>query len=301
MSKDVTPVNNRYDFVYLFDCKDGNPNGDPDMANTPRFDPETFQGLVSDVCLKRKIRDYVRVAAQDDPKLASDRYMIYVQQGTSLEEQQRMPYEQIEGLKGKALKSKTDKKDVEIARDWMCEHFFDIRSFGAVMSVTDFNCGQVRGPIQITFARSVDRILATEHGITRVAYTTQAKHDATSAQTEMGNKNTIAYGLYVAHGFINPYLAEQTGFNEADLTLLWRALQNMFDLDRSAARGLMACRGLKVFKHESKLGNHPAHKLFERIRIALITDVETPRSFDDYMVFVDKDKMPQGIQFIDMA
>lgn len=301
MSNDATPVNNRYDFVYLFDCKDGNPNGDPDMANTPRFDPETFQGLVSDVCLKRKIRDYISVASAELPDPQQERYNIYVQQGTSLEHQQKMPYEKLAALNGKAQKSKTAKEDVETARAWMCEHFFDIRTFGAVMSVTDFNCGQVRGPIQITFARSVDRILATEHGITRVAYTTQAKHDATSAQTEMGNKNTIAYGLYVAHGFINPYLAEQTGFNDADLALFWRALQNMFDLDRSAARGLMACRGLKVFKHESKLGNHPAHKLFERISVVRKEGIETPRSFDDYTVMVNEDALPQGIQFIDMA
>jgi len=301
MSNDVAPVGNRFDFVYLFDCKDGNPNGDPDMANTPRFDPETFQGLVSDVCLKRKVRDYVSVAAHELPESVKGLYNIYVQQGTSLEKQQQMPYIEVEGLKGKAQKSKTDKDDIETARAWMCKHFFDIRAFGAVMSTTDYNCGQVRGPIQVTFARSIDRIMATEHGITRVAYTTQAKHEATSAQTEMGNKHTIAYGLYIAHGFINPYLAEQTGFSEADLTLFWRALQNMFDIDRSAARGLMACRGLKVFKHESKLGNHPAQRLFERVSINRRDGVETPRSFSDYTVSVDLGAMPQGVEFIDMA
>jgi len=287
-------IANRYDFVYLFDCKDGNPNGDPDMANTPRFDPETFQGIVTDVCLKRKIRDYVFVL-KSQGGTPEPGYDVFVLQGHSLESRQRMPFDSLKELEGKAQANKTNRGDVDKARGWMCQNFFDVRAFGAVMSTTDFNCGQVRGPIQVTFARSVDRILATEHGITRVAYTTEKKTQSTAAQTEMGSKHTIAYGLYRAHGFVSPHLADSpngTGFTEADLGVLWQALINMFDLDHSASRGLMACRGLWVFKHDSKLGNGPAHKLFETITAKAQKD--SPREFTDYEITAPADGAVPG-------
>jgi len=290
-------ISNRYDFAYLFDCKDGNPNGDPDMANTPRFDPETFQGIVSDVCLKRKIRDYIFTLKSQSGQPESG-YDIYVLQGNSLESRQCMPFSKLPELKDKAKGNKTERKDIDAARAWMCRQFFDIRAFGAVMSTTDFNCGQVRGPIQVTFARSIDRVMSTEHGITRVAYTTEEKAKSTSAQTEMGNKHTIAYGLYLAHGFVSPHLAQPpkgTGFTQADLDVLWKALANMFDLDHSASRGLMARRGLYIFKHDSLLGNAPANELFELITVSRKAGVESPRSYSDYEITVNKDKLPTGV------
>lgn len=284
-------LQNRYDFVFLFDCQDGNPNGDPDFDNTPRFDPETFQGLVSDVCLKRKIRDYVAAAQSDQPG-----YQIFVNSATSLETQQQRPYEAL------SLKPEKDNRDqIAKARDWMCANFFDVRAFGAVMSTTSFNCGQVRGPVQITFARSVDRVFSTEHAITRVAYTKEEKRAGTSASTEMGRKHTIAYGLYRAHGFINAQFARQTGFTAADLDLLWKALLNLFDLDRSAARGLMAARGLYVFEHASALGEAPAHRLFDRIAIHKREGVESPRSISDYVISVDDQNLPTGVKLHDLA
>lgn len=295
MSAENGIVDGRCDFVYLFDCKDGNPNGDPDFDNTPRFDPETFQGLVSDVCLKRKVRDYVFALKSEGDKVEKD-YDIFVMSGHSLESRQRMPYDNLKALKDKAKKSKTESADVATARAWMCKNFFDVRAFGAVMSTTDFNCGQVRGPIQFTFARSIDRVLTSEHGITRVAYTTQEKQDSVAASTEMGRKHTIAYGLYRMHGFVNPAFAAQTGFTGADLEVLWQALRNMFDLDRSAARGLMAARRLVVFEHQSKLGNTPAHKLFERVKVARKEGVEAPRSYEDYTVTVDTGALPKGVK-----
>jgi CRISPR-associated protein Csd2 len=290
-------INERYDIVYLFDVQDGNPNGDPDMANTPRFDPETFQGLVSDVALKRKIRDYVYALKSIDGAVEPG-YDIFVLQGHSLESRQRMPYDALGTLSRQAKGAKTSRDAVEAARAWMCENFFDVRAFGAVMSTTEYNCGQVRGPVQVTFARSIDRIFSTEHGITRVAYTTQAKHEGTAAQTEMGNKHTVAYGLYQAHVFVSPYLARGangTGFTEADLGVLREALVNMFDLDRSAARGLMQARGVIAFRHASPLGNAPAHTLLERVRVALRGGVEAPRSMSDYVVTVDEERMPPGV------
>lgn len=295
-------IKNRYDFLYLFDVKDGNPNGDPDMANSPRFDPETFQGLVTDVCLKRKIRDYVFAKKSEEGTPASG-YDVFVLQGHSLENRQRMPYDNLAELKDKAKGSKTGRKEIEIARAWMCRNFFDIRAFGAVMSTTDFNCGQVRGPIQLTFARSLDRVFTSEHAITRVAYTTEEKRASTSANTEMGNKHTLAYGLYVAHGFVNPHLAQPpygTGFSEEDLTILWEALGNMFDLDHSASRGLMTCRGLFIFRHASLLGNAPAHRLFERISVQKKESVESPRRFSEYEISIDKKDFPEGVELIQM-
>lgn len=290
-------VSKRSDFVLLFDVKDGNPNGDPDMANTPRFDPETFQGLVSDVALKRKIRDWVFAKKSEGGK-PENGYDVFVLQGHSLESRQRMPFD---NLKLEAKGNKTGRESIAAARKWMCENFFDVRAFGAVMSTTEFNCGQVRGPVQLTFARSFDRILSTEHGITRVAYTTEEKKQSTSAQTEMGNKHTVAYGLYASHGFINPGLVSEpsgTGFTEADLGLIFEALVNMWDLDRSAARGLMACRGLYVFEHESRLGNAPAHTLFERIRVKRKSGVETPRAFSDYEVAIDDSNLPSNVKLV---
>ena len=282
-------VNRRYDFVYLFDCQDGNPNGDPDFDNAPRFDPETFQGLVSDVCLKRKIRDYVAAA-----KSGESGYEIFVTSGQSLETQQARPYTTL------AMKPEKNSRDqIGKAREWMCGSFFDVRAFGAVMSTTDFNCGQVRGPVQVTFARSIDRVFSTEHGITRVAYTQEKKRLDTTANTEMGRKHTVAYGLYRTHGFINAGFAKQTGFNADDLALLWKALANLFDLDRSAARGLMSARGLYVFEHASALGEAQAQRLFERVTVKKKVDVESPRSFDDYVVTVRSEAMPEGMKLLE--
>ncbi len=285
----MSTVENRYDFVYFFDCQDGNPNGDPDADNSPRFDPETFQGLVSDVCLKRKIRDYVAAA-----KSGVTGYEIFVQSGHSLESKQKQPYDHL-----KIAPKSTKGEDIQKAREWMCQNFFDVRAFGAVMSTTDFNCGQVRGPVQLTFARSIDRVFATEHGITRVAYTKEEKKAATTATTEMGRKHTVAYGLYRTHGFINPVFARQTGFSEDDLNLLWKALENMFDIDHSAARGLMAARALCVFKHRSALGEAPAHKLLELVSARLKEGVVSPRSFHDYAISQpDPASLPEGVELL---
>ena len=287
-------VSRRYDFVYLFDCQDGNPNGDPDFDNTPRFDPESFQGLVSDVCLKRKIRDYA-FAAKSASGSIEPGYDIYVMSGQALESRQKLSYE---NLKFEPDPKGKNKENVEMARQFMCQNFFDVRAFGAVMSVTAFNCGQVRGPVQITFARSIDRIFSTEHSITRVAFTTEQKVKDSGGSTEMGRKHTLAYGLYRTHGFINAQFATKTGFHEGDLELLWKALGNMFDLDRSAARGLMTARGLYVFRHQSGLGEAPAHKLFERIQVKAKDGMESPRSFADYTIDVNADALPAGVDLL---
>lgn len=292
-------VANRYDFVYIFDVRDGNPNGDPDMDNAPRFDPETFQGLVSDVCLKRKVRDYVYALKSAGGKLEPG-YDVFVLQGQSLESRQKLPFDRLPALKEKTGKN-ADRESVRAARDWMCRNFFDVRAFGAVMSTTDFNCGQVRGPAQLTFARSLDRIFSAEHAITRVAYTREEKAQGTTAQTEMGNKHTVAYGLFRAHGFINAHLAADTGFSQADLDVLWQALANMFDLDRSAARGEMACRGLWAFRHPTALGVAPAHKLFERITVRRKPGIEAPRAFSDYDVAVDDRDLPEGVELVRLS
>lgn len=294
----MSTIENRYDFVFLFDCQDGNPNGDPDSDNSPRSDPETFQGLVSDVCLKRKIRDYV-LYAKSDGGATEKGYDIFVLSGSSLELRQQLAYKNLEGQiewKGKD----TSKGDIEKAAQWMCGNFFDVRAFGAVMSTKEFNCGQVRGPVQLTFARSIDRVLSTEHTITRVAYTKEEKRESSTGSTEIGRKHTIAYGLYLAHGYINPVFASKTGFSDNDLALLWKALGNLFELDRSAARGTMAARGLHIFKHDSKLGNAPAQRLFESIQVQKKDGVESPRSFADYTVAIpDASSLPQGITLID--
>lgn len=289
----MSTLQNRYDFVLLFDCQDGNPNGDPDSDNTPRIDPETFQGLVSDVCLKRKIRDYVLYDNSQGEKVRPG-YDVFVLAGNTLESRQRMPFEHLKD-EIKPEGPKTKPADIEKARAWMCKQFFDIRAFGAVMSTTDFNCGQVRGPVQLTFSRSIDRILSTEHTISRQAFT--GEKDVKSGTGTFGRKHTIAYGLYLAHGFINPMFADKTGFSEDDLAMLWKALRNMFDVDRSAARGLMSTRGLYVFKHESKLGNAPAQSLFESISVELKEGVVSPRSFKDYLITTPA-TTPPGVEFI---
>jgi len=291
----MSAIQNRYDFVLLFDCQDGNPNGDPDADNTPRFDPETFQGLVSDVCLKRKVRDYVLYENSSNGSVRQG-YDVFVLAGNTLESRQRMPYEHLkEEIKPEGAKTKPG--DIEKARAWMCKHFYDIRTFGAVMSTTDFNCGQVRGPVQFTFSRSIDRVLTTEHTISRQAFT--GEKDVKSGTGTFGRKHTVAYGLYRMHGFVNPLFADKTGFSEEDLEMLWKALRNLFDLDRSAARGLMATRGLYIFKHASNLGNAPAQSLFETISVKLVDGVESPRSFRDYVVAApDTSKLPEGVELI---
>jgi CRISPR-associated protein Csd2 len=293
----MSTIDHRYDFVFLFDCQDGNPNGDPDSDNSPRFDPETFQGLVSDVCLKRKIRDYVLYAKSDGS--AEPGYGIFVLSGNTLESRQRQPFETLTGDEKIEAKGKDTKpSDIEKARQWMCKNFFDIRAFGAVMSTTEFNCGQVRGPVQLTFARSIDRVLPTEHTISRQAFT--GEKDVKSGTGTLGRKHTIPYGLYLAHGYINPMFAAKTGFSEEDLTLLWKALANLFELDRSAARGTMATRGLYIFKHDSKLGNVQAQRLFESIQVQKRDGMESPRAFADYTVSLPSiDSLPSGITLID--
>ncbi len=280
---------NRHDFVLMFDVTNGNPNGDPDAGNLPRVDPETGLGIVTDVALKRKVRNYVDVLKGDE-----SRYKIYVQQGAILNNQHRRAYDDMDKDPKKATQA-----DIGAAKRWMCENFYDIRTFGAVMS-TEVNAGQVRGPVQLTFGRSVDPILGLDAAITRVALTKpdpkQAADDETARSGTMGRKAYIPYGLYVAHGFFVPSFAEATGFNDEDLELLWQALLNMWDLDRSASRGLTACRGLYVFSHESKLGNAPAHKLLERVQVSRNEGVEAARAFSNYTVNVNRDNLPNGVQ-----
>jgi CRISPR-associated protein Csd2 len=284
-------MNNRYDFVYLFDCKDGNPNGDPDAANSPRIDPQDMHGLVSDVCLKRKIRNFALLA-----KGGKSPFDIFVQQGSVLNDKileghQAVPND-VDGKKKIA-----DRKQVQSARAKMCERFYDVRTFGAVMS-TGSNAGQVRGPVQLTFSRSIDPILPLDLSITRMAVTEAKEADAPN-QT-MGRKNLIPYGLYRCHGFISAHLAEQTGFSDDDLALFWQALSQMFDHDRSAARGTMSPQKLVVFKHQSMLGNAPAHKLFERVTVQRKSGVAVGRSFADYEVVVNKTGLPRGIEMTEL-
>ncbi len=285
-------IDKRYDFVLLFDVINGNPNGDPDAGNAPRIDPETGHGLVTDVCIKRKIRNCITLMKHQkgEPEPGFD---IYIKERAVLNLQHKRAY--------KALELDEKKKGAaEEARGWMCENFFDIRMFGAVMT-TGVNCGQVRGPVQFAFARSLDPIVSLEQSITRMAVTTEADAAKQSEKQEgagrtMGRKEIVPYGLYRAHGFISPFLADDTGFNETDLELLWQALSMMFEHDHSAARGEMATRGLIVFEHESKLGNAPAHRLFDQIKITRKAEDRPPRSFEDYEVRIDQDNLPEGIQ-----
>ena len=277
----MSEIKNRIDFVYMFDVQDGNPNGDPDAGNLPRVDAETGMGLVTDVCLKRKVRNYVQVA-----KNLGDGYDIFIKEKAVLNTLIDKAHDDAE------VKSAKDK--TEAARRFMCKNYFDIRTFGAVMS-TGKNAGQVRGPIQLTFARSVDPVETSEHSITRMAVATEKEADKQEGGNRtMGRKATVPYGLYVCHGFISANLARQTGFSEDDLALFWEALKNMFDIDRSAARGLMSAQKLIVFKHDSMLGNVPANKLFDLVTVTKICD-GAPRSFKDYSVTIDKDNVPSGI------
>lgn len=286
-------IKNRYEFVILFDVENGNPNGDPDAGNMPRIDPETGHGLVTDVCLKRKIRSYVETLKED-----AAGYRIYIKDGVPLNRSDNEAYIALD-VDEKTIKE-AKKKDPDIdtrLRDWMCANFFDIRTFGAVMTTfvkSALNCGQVRGPVQLGFARSVDPILPQEVTITRVAITTEA--DAEKKGTEMGRKYIIPYGLYRCEGYVSANLARKvTGFSEEDLQLLWQAILNMFEHDHSAARGKMAVRALIVFRHDSELGNAPAYKLFETVRAELREGVSAPRGYQDYTVTVDEQALPTGV------
>ena len=296
MTNVLTNVAQRHDFVMFFDVTDGNPNGDPDAGNLPRVDPETMQGLVTDVALKRKVRDFVDALKGDEA-----RHKIYIQSdGEALNTKNQRAYD-AEGIKSTGTKQK--REDVDKTRIWMCNNFFDIRTFGAVMT-TGVNCGQVRGPIQMTFARSIDPIIPMDITITRVAVTKaedaevvsgEQEGSMTGKQTEMGRKAIVPYGLYRVHGFFNPHFAQKTGFDSADLGLFWQALQFMWDFDRSASRGLMACRGLYIFSHETALGNESAHRLFERISCSRRNENIPARTFGDYDVNVDESLLPKGV------
>lgn len=290
------PIRNRYDFVVLFDVENGNPNGDPDAGNMPRIDPETGLGLVTDVCLKRKIRNYVEMVKEDAPG-----YGIYIKENVPLNRSDRSAITSV-GLDPedeKALKkARKDDPDLDLRlRDYMCRNFFDVRTFGAVMTTfvkANLNCGQVRGPVQLGFARSVDPIIPQEVTITRVAITTEA--DAEKKGTEMGRKYIVPYGLYRVEGFVSANLARRvTGFSQEDLELLWQAILNMFEHDHSAARGKMAVRELIVFEHESELGNAPAYKLFEAVKVSRVDPAAPPRSYADYVVDVDTSAIPEGV------
>jgi CRISPR-associated protein Csd2 len=311
----MTTLSNRYDFVFLFDVTNGNPNGDPDAGNLPRLDPETNQGLVTDVCLKRKIRNYAELAKGGDP-----RYAIYVQEGAILNEQHRKAYlaERPDDKKAATDKKLSPQSDDEMKRlrQFMCDNFFDVRSFGAVMS-TGVNCGQVRGPVQLSFARSLESIVPLEISITRMAATNEAekkKNEEASSEDErtenrtMGRKHIVPYGLYRAHGFVSAKLAERTGFSADDLSFLWDALKNMFEHDRSAARGEMAARKLVAFEHSCALGKAPAHELFDRVVIERANDggvypigdkrldnLPPSRRFSDYRVTIGRENLPDGV------
>lgn len=296
MSNNGTPVP-RCEFVLLFDVRNGNPNGDPDAGNAPRIDPETGHGLVSDVCLKRKIRNYISLARSGDNGSPEKGYDIYVEERSILENKHKDAYAALE-----LDPEKPEPGAEEKARRWMCQTFFDVRMFGAVMSLK-VNAGQVRGPVQMAFAQSIDPIVSLEQSITRMAVATQKEADEqekrqSGQRRTMGRKEIVPYALYRCHGFINPFLAKQTGFSEADLELLWKALIQMFELDRSAARGEMATRKLLVFEHASPLGSAPAHELLESVKVRLKDDVREAglpaRAFDDYCVDF-KTEMPDGV------
>ena len=316
----MTILSRRHVFVLIFDVTNGNPNGDPDAGNLPRLDPETNHGWVSDVSLKRKIRNYVELAHEGEAG-----HHIYVQEGAILNERHRLAYVALRPDDAKATKDAklNPKDDIEARklRDWMCANFFDVRSFGAVMS-TGINCGQVKGPVQMTFANSVEAIMPVEITVTRMAATNEAekKKAAEGADTDqrsdnrtMGRKHIVPYGLYVAHGFISAKFAERTGFSEADLELLFEALKNMFEHDRSAARGEMTTRKLIAFRHDNALGNAPAHTLFDRVKVGRNVDGEfrpvddrglgnlpPARKFTDYIVTIDREGLPAGVEILDL-
>lgn len=309
---------NRYDFVLIFDVKDGNPNGDPDAGNMPRLDAESGHGLVTDVSLKRKVRNFVGLVKEQDEREPVDgekRFEIYVREKAILNHQNQRAYsalnlavaqeEQAQAATENAATDDKKKKpakekrkgsadEVGLARKWMCQNFFDVRTFGAVMSL-GINCGQVRGPVQLTFARSVEPIVALEHSITRMAVATEAEAEKQQGDNRtMGRKHTVPYGVYVAHGFVSSFLAKQTGFGEDDLELVFQALAQMFEHDRSAARGEMSTRGLYVFKHDSELGNAPAQALFDRLKVEPKAEGEVARSFDAYAVAFDGQSLAVG-------
>ncbi len=290
-------IKNRYEFVYIFDVENGNPNGDPDAGNMPRIDPETNHGIVTDVSLKRKIRNYVDMKYSN-----TSPYRIYIREKAILNDLHREAYKNIdvEISENDAKKRKGSGDEVEKARKWMCKNFYDVRTFGAVMS-TGINCGQVRGPVQINFAKSVEPILPLEISITRMAVATRKEAEKQQGDNRtMGRKHIVPYGLYRTEGYISAFLANQTGFNEEDLNILWEALINMFEHDHSAARGKMSARKLIVFKHDSKLGNVPSYKLFDAVKVQRITNPETPaRSFNDYAVEILKDDIPSGVEIIE--
>ena len=312
------PLAHRYDFVLIFDVKDGNPNGDPDAGNMPRLDAESGHGLVTDVSLKRKVRNFVGLVKEQDERAPVDgekRFEIYVREKAILNLQHERAYSALnlavtpeeqapeatenEATDTKKKKPAKDKRkgsadEVALARQWMCQNFFDVRTFGAVMS-TGVNCGQVRGPVQLTFARSVEPIVALEHSITRMAVATEAEAEKQQGDNRtMGRKHTVPYGVYMAHGFVSSFLAKQTGFGQDDLELLWQALGQMFEHDRSAARGEMSTRGLYVFQHDSELGNAPAHALFERLQVQPKEASAVARSFDAYAVTFDGQSLAVG-------
>ncbi len=285
----------RHDFVFLFDVTDGNPNGDPDAGNLPRVDPETMQGLVTDVSIKRKVRDWVDLTHGEEPG-----HLIYVQNsGVALNTKHQRAYDAL-GIKPNKAKQK--REEVDQTRAWMCQNFYDIRTFGAVMT-TEVNCGQVRGPIQLTFARSVDPIVPLDLSITRVAVTKAEdalvvegeKGEMKGKSTEMGRKALVPYALYMGRGFFTPHFAKQTGFDADDLGLFWQALQSSWEIDRSSSRGMLAFRGVYIFSHENPLGNAPAHTLIERVQPRLVTGVEAPRHFSDYRVVISDAALPAGV------
>lgn len=289
-------IKNRYEFVVLFDVENGNPNGDPDAGNMPRIDPETGYGLVTDVCLKRKIRNYVETVKEDEPG-----YSIYIKEDVPLNRSDNKAFEYL-GVNEKTvkeLKKKDPDADLKI-RDFMCRNFYDIRTFGAVMTTfvkASLNCGQVRGPVQLGFARSIDPIVSQEVTITRVAITTEK--DAENKSTEMGRKNIVPYALYRVEGYISANLARKvTGFSEDDLELLWEAIINMFENDHSAARGKMAVRELIVFKHSKELGDCPAYKLFDSVEVKRKEEVVYPRKYQDYTINICEDMIPDTVELI---
>lgn len=299
------PIQKRYDFVVFFDVKDGNPNGDPDAGNLPRVDAETGHGLVTDVCLKRKIRNYVGLKKEEQPP-----YGIFVKEKAILNntieqafislniDLQAPPSDPADGKK-RNKPGQGQGKEIDQAKQFLCRNFFDIRTFGAVMS-TGPNAGQVRGPVQFTFARSVEPVVSLEHSITRMAVATEAEAEKQGGDNRtMGRKFTVPYGLYRAHGFISAPLANQTGFSEDDLDLLWEALENMFEHDRSAARGLMGTRKLIIFEHSSQMGDAPVQKLFDAITVERNDKSKPARDFGDYTIKIAGEKIPQGIALIE--
>jgi len=284
-------LQNRYEFVYLFEVENGNPNGDPDAGNLPRLDPETNHGLVTDVCLKRKVRNYVEIA---EPNTSG--YEIYVREKAVLNTQNSRAYENYPDVKKESKKLPKKEEEARKITGWMCRNFFDVRTFGAVMT-TEVNCGQVRGPVQFNFARSIEPIMPMDVTITRMAVTTEKEAEKQSGDNRtMGRKAIVPYGLYRAEGYVSACLAEKTGFSEVDLQLLWNSLVNMFDHDHSAARGKMNARKLVIFKHDSKLGNAPAHVLFDLVKVTRSEVCTGPaRSYGDYAVRVNHDAVPAGV------